>query len=71
MYKLKSVCINIAKCWNEKLLWAQNLWNPTYQNEFYFGQVKVMTKFEKNTKKWLTLYSSLYEEQEYVILKCV
>ena len=30
-----------------------------------------MTKFEKILKKWLTLNSSLYEEQEYVILKCV
>ena len=38
------------------------------QNKFYFGLVKVITKFEKNTKKRLS-YSSLYEEQEYAFMK--
>ena len=61
--------LRLQKCLNEKFVWAQNLWNPTFQNEFYFGLVKVMTKFEiipKNDYLYIFV-SSLYEKQEYVI----
>ena len=44
----------IAKFMYRFYLWAQNLLNKTFQNEFYFGLVKVMTKFEKLYKTSLT-----------------
>ena len=51
--------LTYQKFLNEKLLWVQNFWNQTFQNEFYFSLVKVMTKFEKilkNDYHYIRLY---------------
>ena len=60
------VCINIAKICKRKIRISTKLRNPTFQNEFFFDVVKVMTTFEKILKDGYT-YIRLYKN--FIILR--